>query len=111
MSWKRTAGLTLIGLTIPLLNADAKCGGVDYSWGAEALALMHDFVVTVMTSVVYLCGAIGAVCAVIAVLQIYIKMNTGEQAVTKSIMTLVGAALFFIGAAIVLPAIFGYRLT
>lgn len=30
------------------LPASAKCGGVDYSWGAEALALMHDFVVTMM---------------------------------------------------------------
>lgn len=26
----------------------AKCGGVDYSWGADALALMHDYVVTMM---------------------------------------------------------------
>ena len=30
------------------LPASAKCGGVDYSWGADALALMHDFVVTMM---------------------------------------------------------------
>lgn len=30
------------------LPVSAKCGGVDYSWGAEALALMHDFVVTMM---------------------------------------------------------------
>ena len=30
------------------LPASAKCGGVDYSWGADALALMHDYVVTMM---------------------------------------------------------------
>ena len=32
----------------------AKCGGVDYSWGADALALMHDYVVTMMLYVLYL---------------------------------------------------------
>ena len=26
----------------------ARCGGVDYSWGANSLATMHDFVVTMM---------------------------------------------------------------
>ncbi len=26
----------------------AKCGGVNYSWGADALASMHDYVVTMM---------------------------------------------------------------
>lgn len=31
----------------------AKCGGVDYSWGADALALMHDYVVTMMLYVLY----------------------------------------------------------
>lgn len=30
------------------LPVSAKCGGVDYSWGADALALMHDYVVTMM---------------------------------------------------------------
>lgn len=26
----------------------AKCGGVDYSWGADALSNAHDFTVTMM---------------------------------------------------------------
>ena len=30
------------------LPVSAKCGGVDYSWGADALTLMHDYVVTMM---------------------------------------------------------------
>ena len=29
----------------------AKCGNVDYSWGADALAKMHDYVVTMMVCV------------------------------------------------------------
>lgn len=32
----------------------AKCGGVDYSWGADALSNAHDFTVTMMLYVVYL---------------------------------------------------------
>ena len=39
--------MVLIGL-FQVPSALAKCGGVDYSWGADALALMHDYVVTMM---------------------------------------------------------------
>ena len=74
--------------------AFAKSGSVNYSWGADALATMHDFVVTMMLYVLY----------------IYIKMNTGEDGVVKSIVSLVGACLFIIGASIVFPAFFGYRI-
>lgn len=61
----------------PML-ASAKCGGVDYSCGADALSNAHDFTVTMMLYVVYLVYAIAAIVAIIGALQIYIKMNTGE---------------------------------
>ena len=57
----------------PML-ASAKCGGVDYSWGADALSNAHDFTVTMM---LYLLYAIAAIVGIIGALQIYIKMNTG----------------------------------
>ena len=60
----------------PML-ASAKCGGVDYSWGADALSNAHDFTVTMMLYVVYLVYAIAAIVGIIGALQIYIKMNTG----------------------------------
>lgn len=91
------------------LPASAKCGGVDYSWGADALALMHDYVVTMMLYVLYLLYAIAAIVAIYASLQIYIKMNTREEVITREIMMVVGACLFIIGASIVFPAFFGYR--
>ena len=93
----------------PML-ASAKCGGVDYSWGAVALTNAHDFTVTMMLYVVYLVYAIAAIVAIIGALQIYIKMNTGEGDVTKSIMMLIGACLFMIGATILFPAFFGYNI-
>lgn len=88
----------------------AKSGGVNYSWGADALASMHDFVVTMMMYVQYIIYAVAGGFAVIAAFQIYIKMNTGEDGITKHIFTLVGSCLFIIGASIVFPAFFGYRI-
>lgn len=35
------------------LTASAKCGSVDYTQGADALAMMHDYVVTMMLYVLY----------------------------------------------------------
>ena len=49
----------------PML-ASAKCGGVDYSWGADALSNAHDFTVTMMLYVVYLVYAIAAITATTA---------------------------------------------
>ena len=88
----------------------AKSGSVNYSWGADALATMHDFVVTMMLYVLYICYAVASVFVVVAALQIYIKMNTGEDGVVKSIVSLVGACLFIIGAFYVFPVFFGYRI-
>jgi hypothetical protein len=48
--------------------------------------------------------------AVIASLQIYIKMNVGEEGIKKEIMMVIGAILFIISASIVMPALFGYQL-
>ena len=92
------------------LSASAKCGNVDYSWEADALEGMHDYVVTMMLYVLYLTYAVAAVMVIISALQIYIKMNTGEEGVTKSIVTLIGACLFMIGASILFPAFFGYQI-
>ena len=37
----------------------------------------------------------------------YMKMNNGDQDVSKSIMMLVGACLFLVAAAVALPKFFG----
>jgi type IV secretory pathway VirB2 component (pilin) len=60
--------------------------------------------------IVYLCYAIAGIVAVIASLQIYIKMNVGEEGIKKEIMMVIGAILFIISASIVMPALFGYQL-
>ena len=101
----------LCALCLPFpYTAFAKSGSVNYSWGADALATMHDFVVPMMLYVQYICCTIAGVYVIVSVCQIYIKMNTGEDGITKSIMTLVGACLFLIGAFYVFPAFFCYRI-
>ena len=108
MKTKKTV-CALLMLTVPCF-AFAKSGAVNYSWGADALATMHDFVVTMMLYVLYICYAVASVLAVISALQIYIKWNTGEDGIVKSILMLFGACMFIIGASIVFPAFFGYRI-
>ena len=66
---KRIPLLMLVWL--PAVSAFARCGGVDYSWGADALASMHDYVVTMMLYVVYIVYAVASVVAIVAALQIY----------------------------------------
>ena len=91
-------------------SAFAKSGGVDYSWGAEALARAHDYIVTMMLYVLYVCYAVGGIIVVISSLQIYLKMQEGGNDVKKDIMLLIGAILYLIGASVVFPAFFGYRI-
>ena len=102
--------LCAVCLTLPYCTVTAKSGSVNYSWGADALATMHDYVVTMMLYVQYICCAIAGVYVIVSCFQIYVKMNTGEDGITKSILTLVGACLFLIGAFVVFPAFFGYRI-
>lgn len=106
----QVAALMLVALLSGSQAVFAKSGSVDYSWGADALANAHDFTVTMMLYVLYLCYAVAAIMTIISALQIYFKMQTGEGEVTKNIMTLIGACLFMIGASIVFPAFFGYRI-
>ena len=55
--------------------AMAKSGSGKLQTGVrDALATMHDFVVTMMLYVLYVCYAIASVFVVVSALQIYIKM-------------------------------------
>ena len=102
--------MTVLMVVIHIPDAAAKCGGVNYSWGADALATAHDFTVTMMTYVLYICYTIAGIMVIISALQIYIKMQNGEGEISKNTQSLGGACLFMIGAPIVFPAFFGYHI-
>ena len=101
--------LTMLGMMV-VQAASAKSGGVDYSWGAGALAKAHDFTVTMMLYVLYVCYAVASAMSVISAAIIYIKMQSHEGDVMKSFLTLLGSILFILGASIVFPAFFGYHI-
>jgi hypothetical protein len=44
--------LALVGMSCCQM-AMAKCGGVDYSWGADGLAKAHDFIITMLLYVLF----------------------------------------------------------
>ena len=98
-------------LTAALCMQDmyARCGAVDYSWGADGLAEATSFVGTMMIYTVDVLYAVAAIVTIVAALQIYIKMNNHEGDITKSILMLLGGILFMIAASIVMPAIYGYQ--
>ena len=108
MKTKKTV-CALLMLTVPCF-AFATSGAVNYSWRADAFAIMPDLALMSMMYVLYICYAVASVLAVISALQIYIKWNTGEDGIVKSILMLFGACMFIIGASIVFPAFFGYRI-
>lgn len=97
-------------LAVTLLNAEgamASCGVTDYTGGSGRLYDMALFVLVLCYYSMTVVEALAGVLAIYSATQIYIKMNTGEDGITKSIVTLVGAVLFLLGAIIVLPAFFG----
>ena len=96
-------------MAIGIQSAYARCGSVDYTWGADGLAEATTFVGTVMIYVVEILYAVAGIMVVISALQIYIKMNYHEHDITKSVMILFGGILFMIGASVVMPALFGYK--
>lgn len=46
--------LTLAFVLTAVQQLSAKCGNVDYTWGADGLAQAHDYVVTMMLYVLFL---------------------------------------------------------
>ena len=74
MRYKNSLRLLSLGfLATCVQKSYAKCGNVDYSWGADALANAHDYIVTMMLYCLYLIYAIASIVVIYASLQIYIK--------------------------------------
>lgn len=110
--WRSTVQRTLSFVVLFLFLAQgawATCGVTDYSGSAGRLYDMSVFVLTCAYYAMTICNAVAAVLSLYGATQIYIKMNTGEDGIAKSMMMLVGGILFLIGASIVLPAFFGVQ--
>ena len=108
MELKRFLPLFTLLLFLPLM-CSARCGSVDYTMGADGLSNAVYWLVLITMNTMDVLYAVAAVIVVVSALQIYIRMNTGEGEVTKSIMMLVGGCLFMILAPIVMEGIFGFE--
>lgn len=97
-----TVCLCLFVVSIVSLYANATT-----DMGAKALGEVTTKVAAYIPYVQNLIYAIAGVVAVIGAINVYMKMNNGDQDVSKSIMMLVGACLFLVAAAVALPKFFG----
>lgn len=96
----------MLFLAQPLM---ATCGTTDYSGNSGRLYNMVVFILTCCSAVLYLLYAIAALLSIYSATSIYIKMQTGEEGFTKSIIVLVGSCIFLLVATIVLPSFFGFQ--
>lgn len=87
-----------------------RSGAVDYSWGAQALHEMNVYVLAMMTAVVDLLCAIGALMVLYSGYILFTKISSGEQGMLKSAAYLLGSILFLLFSFFLLPAFFGIRL-
>ncbi len=101
---RRVLLVALLAATVQAVSA--RCGETRYDWGADALHEASVFVLVVMEYTVGILYAVASLTALYSATSIYIKLNTGEEGFVKSLMVLLGAILFLIGATIVMPALF-----
>lgn len=100
---KTLALMLLVGTTAVMAQNSAG----DYSAGTTALTTVTEEIAKYVPIVVKLCYAIAGVVAIVGAISVYIAMNNEEQDVKKKIMMVVGACIFLIAAAQVLPLFFG----
>lgn len=102
--------LTTVAALINIaVAASADCGTTDYGGNSGRLYDMVKYITAMCTYTVQLMYAIAAIMSIYSATSIYIKLQSGEEGFTKSIIILVGSCLFMIGATIVLPAFFGFN--
>lgn len=102
--------LTLLMLCVTLtMAATSTCGTTDYSGRSGRLYNMVVFVLAMCSVTVQLLYAIAAIMSIYSATSIYIKMQTGEEGITKALVVLIGSCLFLIGATLVFPAFFGFN--
>lgn len=97
---------SLLLLPQPIL---ANCGTTDYSGNSGRLYNMVVYVLTCCSAVLYLLYSLAAILSIYSATNIYIKMQTGEEGFTKSILILAGACIFLLAGTVVLPAFFGFQ--
>ena len=101
--------IILLFCLTPVL-AFGRSGAVDYSWGAQSLHEMNVYVLAMMTAVIDLLCAIGAITVLYSGYILFTKISSGEQGMLKSVGYLFASVLFLLFSFFLLPAFFGIQL-
>ena len=91
------------------LTASASCGTTDYSGSTGRLYDMVTYVLTMCSYVAQLTYVIATLLSFYCAINIYIKLQTGEDGFAKSVLILIGSLIFLASATFVFPAFFGFR--
>lgn len=83
-------------------------GTPNYSGSADSLHDLHDNILVYALGTIDICSAVAGIVVIISALQIYFKMQNGEEGVMKSIQRLFWSCIFLLAAWIIFPALFGY---
>ena len=89
--------------------AMANCGTTDYSGNTGRLYDMVTYVLTMCSYVAQLMYAIATLLSLYSATNIYIKMQTGEEGFTKSVVILIGSLIFLCVSTVVFPSFFGFQ--
>ncbi|MDD5862635.1 MAG: DUF4134 family protein [Prevotella sp.] len=98
--------LTIAGILIPLMSR-AGVGITDYSGNSGTLVKMNVWVLVLGHYIIMLLYTIATLLGLYSAASIYIKLQTGEEGFTKSLVMLVGSCIFLVAAVHIFPAFFG----
>lgn len=87
----------------------ANCGTTDYSGNTGRLNDMVTYVLTMCSYVAQLTYVIATLLSFYCAINIYIKLQTGEDGFAKSVLILIGSLIFLASATFVFPAFFGFQ--
>lgn len=82
------------------------CIGFTYAQGAGGFDAAEQAIRGYLTPIQKLIYAIAGCVALVGAIQVFVKMNNGDQDVSKSIMMIIGACVFLVAAAQALPMFF-----
>ena len=85
------------------------CGTTDYSGNTGRLYDMVTYVLTMCSYVAQLTYVIATLLSFYCAINIYIKLQTGEDGFAKSVLILIGSLIFLASATFVFPAFFGFQ--
>ena len=84
----------------------AGAGHTNYKMSAQELQNLVEWVVGLGAKAVLVIYSCAALLSMYSIATIYIKIQTGDSGFTKSIVMLIGSAIFIVSAVKVIPAMF-----